>query len=84
MVTKEQIQRINELYKKQTKEGLTEEEKKEQYELRKLYVESVKENLRSQLKNIKIIDEKEYNNIIHKNDRCSCIEHNCNCNKHKH
>lgn len=82
MVTKEQIQRINELYKKQTKEGLTEEEKKEQYELRRLYVESVKENLRSQLKNIKIVDEKEYNNMIHKNDRCSCTEHDHNCHKH--
>ncbi|SKA83775.1 Uncharacterized protein YnzC, UPF0291/DUF896 family [Caloramator quimbayensis] len=74
MVTKEQIQRINELYKKQTEGGLTEEEKKEQYELRRLYVESVKENLRSQLEKIKIVDEKE-NKMMNNDGKCSCHNH---------
>lgn len=53
MVTKEQINRINELAKKQRKEGLTEEESMEQQYLRHLYVEAMKESLESQLKMIK-------------------------------
>ena len=49
------IERINELSKKQkTPEGLTEAEKKEQAELRKEYIDSVKRNLRAQLENIEI------------------------------
>ena len=36
------IDRINELYHKSQKEGLTEEEKKEQAELRRNYVNAVK------------------------------------------
>ncbi|QCX32517.1 DUF896 domain-containing protein [Caloramator sp. E03] len=73
MITKEQIQRINELYKKQVNEGLTEEEKIEQQMLRRLYVEAVKENLRAQLENIKIVDEKGYKHNIQK--KCGCDEH---------
>ena len=53
MVTREQINRINELAKKQRKEGLTEEEQKEQQMLRRLYIDSMKESLESQLKGIK-------------------------------
>jgi len=53
MVTKEQINRINELAKKQRKEGLTEDEQKEQQMLRRLYVEAMKESLESQLRMIK-------------------------------
>lgn len=48
------IDRINELYHKAQKEGLTEEEKKEQAELRRNYVNAVKANLRGQLNNINI------------------------------
>ena len=48
------IDRINELYHKSQKEGLTEEEKKEQAELRRNYVNAVKANLRGQLNNINI------------------------------
>lgn len=70
MVTKEQIQRINELYKKQITEGLTEEEKAEQNMLRRMYVDAVKESLRVQLENIKIVDEKEYKKIVSKESDC--------------
>lgn len=56
MVSDEQIARINELYKKQKSEGLTPEEKDEQAYLRRLYIDSVKVNLRSQLDNIKIVE----------------------------
>nr|WP_198011954.1 DUF896 domain-containing protein [Caloramator sp. ALD01] len=83
-MTKEQIQRINELYRKSQQEGLTEEEKKEQAYLRRLYIDSVKESLRSQLENIKVVDKDEYDEIM-KNKGCSCgHEHeSCGCG-HKH
>ena len=51
------IQRINELYHKSQKEGLTAEEKEEQTRLRKEYIDSVKKNLRGQLNNINIQNE---------------------------
>ncbi|MCX7694124.1 MAG: DUF896 domain-containing protein [Caloramator sp.] len=83
-MTKEQIQRINELYRKSQQEGLTEEEKKEQAQLRRLYIDSVKESLRAQLENIKVVDKDEYDTIM-KNKGCSCgHEHgSCGCG-HKH
>lgn len=51
---KEKIARINELYHKSKAEGLTEAEKKEQQILRREYIDSVKQNLASQLNNISI------------------------------
>lgn len=50
----EKIRRINELYHKSQSQGLTEEEKEEQARLRREYVASVRNNLRSQLDNITI------------------------------
>ncbi|MBO5112161.1 MAG: DUF896 domain-containing protein [Lachnospiraceae bacterium] len=50
----ETIKRINELYHKSQAEGLTEEEKEEQKELRQKYIESVRGNLRGQLENMTI------------------------------
>ncbi len=58
MITEKQVARINELYHKSKNEGLTEEEFKEQQILRKLYIESFKANLKSQLDNIEIVDKK--------------------------
>ncbi|MCI8357837.1 MAG: DUF896 domain-containing protein [Lachnospiraceae bacterium] len=52
----EMIQRINELYHKSQKEGLTEEEKEEQAKLRSAYVANVRRNLRGQLDNISIVE----------------------------
>ena len=46
--------RINELYHKSQAEGLTEEEKAEQAQLRAEYVANVRANLRGQLDNISI------------------------------
>ena len=49
------IERINELAKKKkSPEGLTEAEAKEQAELRREYIDSVKRNLRAQLEGIEI------------------------------
>lgn len=50
----EKIKRINVLYHKSQKEGLTEEEKAEQKQLREDYIASVRGNLKSQLDNINI------------------------------
>ena len=50
MITKEQIDRINELARKsKTEEGLSPEEKEEQAALRKAYVEAMRASLRGQL-----------------------------------
>lgn len=54
MNMRETIDRINELYHKSQKEGLTEEEKAEQKELRQKYILSIRRNLRGQLNNIDI------------------------------
>lgn len=56
-MTKEKIDRINELYRKSKAEGLTDEEKKEQDLLRKEFVANVRGNLRSQLNNIDMVNE---------------------------
>lgn len=82
MVTKEQIARINELHKKSKENGLNEEEQKEQQNLRRLYIDSFKHSLKSQLDNIKIVSPEEYGKInkenIHKHDE------NCGCSSHEH
>ena len=54
MNIEEKIKRINELYHKSQAEGLTEEEKAEQAQLRAEYVANVRANLKSQLDNISI------------------------------
>lgn len=55
-MTKEKIDRINELARKQKSEGLTEEEKQEQYVLRREYIESFKQSLVAQLENTYIVE----------------------------
>lgn len=57
MVTKEQIERINQLARKSKSEGLTEEEREEQQALRRVYIDSFKANLKAQLENITFVDE---------------------------
>lgn len=57
MITKEQIDRINQLARKsKTEEGLTEKEKAEQQKLRRQYIDAFKNNLRATLDNIEIVD----------------------------
>ena len=58
MITEEQVRRINELAHKNKTEGLTPEELAERDELRRLYIESFRANLRAQLDNIRFVDEK--------------------------
>lgn len=54
MTMDETIKRINELYHKFQKMGLSEDEKVEQKELRQKYIDSIKGNLRGQLENMSI------------------------------
>lgn len=56
MITEEMIARINELARKSKSEGLNEAEKEEQQKLRRLYIESMKMNLRTQLDNIDVVE----------------------------
>ena len=57
MVTKEQIDRINELAKKKKTEGLTAEEQAEQKVLYRVYIDAFKANLKAQLETIEIVDD---------------------------
>ncbi len=63
------IDRINELARKsKTPEGLTEEEKREQANLRLEYINSYKASLISQLENTYIVDEKGNKRKLEKKD----------------
>lgn len=57
MTMDEKIKRINELYHKSKAEGLTEEEKAEQQQLRADYAASFRANLKSQLDSITVQNE---------------------------
>lgn len=50
----ERIRRINELYHKSQAEGLTEEERREQAQLRKEYISNIRANLVGQLASIDV------------------------------
>lgn len=51
------ITRINELYHKSQKEGLSPEEKEEQDKLRKEYIAAFRKNMRGTLETISFVDE---------------------------
>lgn len=57
MTMEDRTKRINELYHKSVEAGLTPEEKEEQQQLRKEYIEAVRKNLRGQLNNIDVREE---------------------------
>ena len=57
-MTEELIKRINELAKKSKAEGLTEEEKKEQQELRAQYIAAFRQGVKNTLNNVYVVDEK--------------------------
>ncbi|MGP1613096.1 MAG: DUF896 domain-containing protein [Catonella sp.] len=56
-ITEADIKRINELYHKSKAVGLTDEEKVEQKKLREDYVAAIRGNIRSQLENVRVVDE---------------------------
>ena len=51
------IARINELYHKSKAEGLNEQELAEQKQLRQEYIQAIRGNIRSQLDQIKVVNE---------------------------
>ncbi|MCF0150484.1 MAG: DUF896 domain-containing protein [Firmicutes bacterium] len=51
-----EIERINQLARKQKTVGLSDEEKKEQAELRKRFLEDFRANFKAQLDNIEVVD----------------------------
>ncbi len=55
-MTKEKIDRINELAHKAKQAGLTEEEKAEQQALRQEYVQSIRADLRQTLDRVRIVE----------------------------
>lgn len=59
MLSKDKIERINDLARKKKEEGLTEEEALEQQALRKEYIAAVRKNLKGQLDRIEIVDDKD-------------------------
>lgn len=56
MITESQIKRINELARLSKQRALSDEEKNEQSELRRLYIDSMKASLVSNLENTYVID----------------------------
>lgn len=62
MNIEEMTKKINELYHKSQNQGLSEEEKIEQADLRVAYIQNVRANLRGQLNHISI--QKEDGNIV--------------------
>ena len=61
----EVIKRINELAAKSKAEGLTEAELAERDKLRRIYIDSVKDNLTCQLDNTYLVDEKGNKRKLH-------------------
>lgn len=57
MITKELLDRINFLSRKQRSEGLSPEEKEEQAKLRKEYLAGFRENMKAVLDQIEVVDE---------------------------
>lgn len=57
MLTKEKLDRINELARKKKTEGLTEEELQEQAQLRSEYLENFRRNFRKQLDNVRFVED---------------------------
>lgn len=64
----ERIDRINELARKAKTEGLTPEEDAERAQLRQEYLAAVRQNLRAQLDNTYLVDEKGNKRALRKKD----------------
>jgi uncharacterized protein YnzC (UPF0291/DUF896 family) len=59
MITPELIARINYLANRKKEVGLSEEEKKEQKELRKIYLQNIRSQVRDQISRIKYVEDEE-------------------------
>lgn len=70
MITKEQINRINELARKARESELSQAEKEEQEKLRRIYIDSFKESLVGQLENTYIVDEHGNKKKVQRKNKC--------------
>lgn len=70
MITKEQINRINELARKARECELSQAEKEEQAKLRRIYIDSFKESLVGQLENTYIVDEHGNKKKVQRKNKC--------------
>lgn len=59
MITPEVIVRINELAKKQKSGVLNDSEKKEQAQLRRLYIDNIKKQVKAQLDSVTVVPHSE-------------------------
>lgn len=75
MITKELIERINELARKKKDQGLTFAEQAEQKKLYKTYLASIREQVKSQLDNIEIIDDHVCDDTCHHHQHGSGCSH---------
>lgn len=64
VVTDAEIKRINELAKKAKQEGLTEQEKQEQKQLREKYIAAVRSSLKANLDAIRFVDDDQPNSRL--------------------
>ncbi len=58
MISKEKLNRINQLSKKAKTEGLTKEEKTEQQKLREEYIKNFRKQFKDTLHNVTVVDTK--------------------------
>ncbi|SFJ86346.1 Uncharacterized protein YnzC, UPF0291/DUF896 family [Marinilactibacillus piezotolerans] len=56
MLPKKQLDRINELVRKDRVEGLTHEEKNEQKELREKYIKAFRSGMKNHIEGMKVVD----------------------------
>ncbi|HLR40750.1 MAG TPA: DUF896 domain-containing protein [Virgibacillus sp.] len=56
MITKDKLARINKLAQKEKKEGLTNNEKEEQQQLRQEYLQNVRQSFTNQFKTMTVMD----------------------------
>ncbi|TXL67768.1 DUF896 domain-containing protein [Cerasibacillus terrae] len=56
MLTKEKLNRINQLARKAKIDGLTDEEKKEQKQLREEYLQNIRKSFKNQFKTMTVVD----------------------------
>ena len=83
MITKEKIDRINELSRKSKCECLTEEEKAEQAGLRREYIDFIKGQVKQQLDSIEYVEDQEEKSKHSENCSCGCHhEHHHEHKKH--
>ncbi|GAB2483655.1 DUF896 family protein [Alkalibacterium psychrotolerans] len=56
MLEKKKLDRINELVRKERSDGLTEEEKEEQKNLREEYIQAFRSGMKNQIEGMKVVD----------------------------